>query len=163
MRRAPAAKKPTETKGAVPPASAKRARRAPAGTPPKPGTSHAKSGAIEQSAVDNIMNGAGNGTTAPKSGKTLDFGLDRATRTAIANAAVGTLKKMAKGNAVAAGLTDPTIIEWALASLRVKRIERKGSTARITVGGGPVKRAAVRMKLRRGHWRVVALESYQTK
>ncbi len=99
------------------------------------------------------------GLTGPGGNVILRPGLDPMTRALIGRIALQTLRRVVQGEAVASGVNGGTV-DRALDSMRVSGVVRNGSVARVTITGGPMRRAVLKMRLIDGEWRVVAVEDY---
>lgn len=99
------------------------------------------------------------GLTGPGGNVILRPGLDPMTRALIGRIALQTLRRVVQGEAVASGVNGGTV-DRALHSMRVSGVVRNGGVARVTITGGPMRRAVLKMRLIDGEWRVVAVEDY---
>lgn len=99
------------------------------------------------------------GLKAPNGQLILEPGLGPAARALIARIALATLRRVVRGEAIAKGVNGAAL-DRALDSVTVEKIRTSGRVARVTLAGGPMKRAVLKMTLVDGRWRVVEIEDY---
>lgn len=86
-------------------------------------------------------------------------GLGVATRILLSRIALMTLRRALRGQAVARGVGADDV-DRAMGAMKVAKIEQRGRFARVTLVGGPLKRAVLGMRRSGSRWRVVEIRDF---